>query len=221
MRLQSEERTANGTVTYRLTVLAVSAILCFLALCGVVSAIQTPLPGNACYKKQGGEFIAITCPASIELLTDQCVLITELPGGSTSNQYNQLDCLTGNMGATVERVEPDDSSVVTNIGSRSGENEPDRVLESDCVAENGTQLTAETDCKIVDYLVAGINFLSAVALLSIIASVVMAGYQYMTAKDNSGQVEAARKRITWAIIALGIFLFMYTILNFIVPGGVL
>ncbi len=47
------------------------------------------------------------------------------------------------------------------------------------------------------------------------------GYQYMTAKDNSGQVEAAKKRILWALIALGLFIFMFSLLNWLVPGGVL
>ncbi|MCA9328597.1 hypothetical protein KC959_02410 [Candidatus Saccharibacteria bacterium] len=76
------------------------------------------------------------------------------------------------------------------------------------------------NCQIVNYLVGGINFLSAVAGLAIVASIMIAGYQYMTARDNSGQIEAAKKRIIWALVALGLFLFMYALLNFLVPGGV-
>jgi len=77
------------------------------------------------------------------------------------------------------------------------------------------------NCKIIDYLVIGINFLSAVAGMAIAASIMMAGYQYMTARDNASQVQAARTRITWALVALFIFLFMYGFLNWLVPGGVL
>jgi Type IV secretion system pilin len=91
------------------------------------------------------------------------------------------------------------------------------VLETDCGAE---RIDAE-NCQIVKYLVSGINFLSALAGLAIVGSIMVAGYQYMTARDNSGQIEAAKKRIIWAIVALILFIFMYSILNFLVPGGVL
>ncbi len=63
--------------------------------------------------------------------------------------------------------------------------------------------------------------LSALAGMAIVASIMIAGYQYMTARDNSGQIEAAKKRIIWALVALGVFIFMYAFLDFIVPGGVL
>lgn len=85
---------------------------------------------------------------------------------------------------------------------------------------SGDTLTTE-NCTIISYLVGGINFLSAVAGMAIVASITIAGYQYMTARDNSGQIEAAKKRIMWAMIALGLFIFMYAFLNFLVPGGLL
>lgn len=98
-------------------------------------------------------------------------------------------------------------------------------------AEAGTFQPAEIDCEkkpltrdtcgIVNYLVILINFLSAVAMMVIVASVMIAGYQYMTARDNPGAVEAAKKRIVWAMVALAIFVFGYALLNFFVPGGVL
>lgn len=84
----------------------------------------------------------------------------------------------------------------------------------------GDTLTTE-NCTIISYLVGGINFLSAVAGMAIEASITIAGYQYMTARDNSGQIRAVKKRIMWAMIALGLFIFMYAFLNFLVPGGLL
>lgn len=98
-------------------------------------------------------------------------------------------------------------------------------LGEDIDAEITTSCDAEVlnrdNCKIIDYLVIGINFLSAVAGMAITASIMIAGYQYMTARDNAGQIQAARTRITWAIVALLIFIFMYGFLNWLVPGGVL
>lgn len=93
-------------------------------------------------------------------------------------------------------------------------------LVTDCDEAPGVELTAE-NCGIINYLVIAINLLSGVAGLAVVASVMIAGFQYMTAQDNSGQIEAARKRIIWAITALLMLIFTYAFLNFIVPGGVL
>lgn len=92
-----------------------------------------------------------------------------------------------------------------------------REIKSDC---NDAVLNA-SNCGIIKYLVNGINFLSAAAGLAIVASMMIAGYQYMTARDNPGAVQAARTRIAWSVVALVLFIFMYAILNFLVPGGIL
>jgi len=93
-------------------------------------------------------------------------------------------------------------------------------FEADCNVGPGVELDAG-NCGIIAYIVTGINILSALAGMAIVASIVIAGFQYMTAQDNSGQIEASRKRIIWAMTALLVFVFMYAFLNFIVPGGVL
>ncbi len=89
--------------------------------------------------------------------------------------------------------------------------------ENDCSAD---VLTSD-NCIIIQYIVRAINILSALAGLAITGSIMIAGYQYMTARDNSGQIEASRKRIIWALIALATLIFTYAFLNFIVPGGVI
>ncbi len=93
-------------------------------------------------------------------------------------------------------------------------------FSAECDPPPNQDLTSE-NCGIVAYLVLAINVLSAVAGIAIVASIMIAGFQYMTARDNAGQVEAARKRIVWALLALLIFIFTYAFLNFVVPGGVL
>ena len=95
-------------------------------------------------------------------------------------------------------------------------------LTVDCEVQDSDNGQLNSDnCGIIRYMVIAINALSAIAGMAIVASIMIAGFQYMTARDNSGQVEAARKRITWAIVALAIFIFSYSFLNFVVPGGVL
>lgn len=95
----------------------------------------------------------------------------------------------------------------------------DDAIAGDCDAP-GEELNTE-NCEILSYVVVAINILSALAVLSIIASIVIAGYQYMTARDNSGQIQKAKVRIIWALTALAIFVFMYAILDFLIPGGVI
>lgn len=112
-------------------------------------------------------------------------------------------------GATATAVQPVSSTVVAQAD-----------FSASCEVPAGQPLTSE-NCGIVAYVVLAINILSGIAILAITASIMIAGYQYMTARDNSGQIEAARKRIVWAITALLLFIFMYAGLNFIVPGGVL
>ncbi len=92
-------------------------------------------------------------------------------------------------------------------------------IDTDCEDPNGELNT--DNCQIVAYLVNGINFLTAIAVMVIIFSIMWAGYEYMTAQDNSNQINSARMRIIWALVALGILIFTYAFLNWLVPGGVL
>jgi hypothetical protein len=41
----------------------------------------------------------------------------------------------------------------------------------------------------------------------------------MTAQDNAGQIEKAKARIIQTLLALALFIFMYALLNFLIPGG--
>jgi hypothetical protein len=95
----------------------------------------------------------------------------------------------------------------------------DDVITTDCETGPGEELSAD-NCAIIGFLVTGINVLSAVAGMVIVFSIMFAGFQYMTAQDNAGQIQQARTRIIWAITALLVFIFSYAILNFLVPGGV-
>lgn len=152
----------------------------------------------------------------------------ELPNGS----YAQRECNDGQRKQVEDRnacfigsVERDCDSIRTdatqtgNFGAGDETTLPieDTSIDTDC---NETPLTAE-NCGIIGLIVAGINFLSVLAILAIIGSIVLAGYQYMTAQDNSGRIQQARQRIIWALVALALLIFMYALLNWLVPGGVL
>jgi hypothetical protein len=221
--------------TYQLGLSVFGALLLFSGtfFVEVPRVVAAPLDPGACYSRTNGEFLPVSCPGQIQVAADQCVEVRQMPGGVSATQYFDIDCQTQNQGSKIEPDTTTDTGAQSDseAGTLSGEGEEDRTVnacasgDTDCQKKTckvGEREALSTEnCIIVEYLVTGINILSALAGMAIIASIMMAGYQYMTAKDNSGQVEAARKRILWAMIALGIFLFMYSVLNWLVPGGVL
>ncbi len=120
-----------------------------------------------------------------------------------------------------DEVDPD-VNAPTNI------NTP-QFVKSDCQGQNisGGQPEELPDgeknpdhCGILDFLVIFINILSALIGIVIVGSIIYGGIQYSTAGSDPQKVSAAKNRIRNAIIAFIFFLFSYTILNFLVPGGV-
>lgn len=49
--------------------------------------------------------------------------------------------------------------------------------------------------------------------------VVIAGIQYMTARDNESQVSAAKTRLLNIVIGLVAWAVMWTVMNWLIPGG--
>lgn len=49
--------------------------------------------------------------------------------------------------------------------------------------------------------------------------VVIAGVQYMTARDNEAQVAAAKKRLLEVVIGLVAWVLVWPVMNWMVPGG--
>lgn len=51
--------------------------------------------------------------------------------------------------------------------------------------------------------------------------IVVAGIQYMTARDNEATVMKAKTRILEIVIGLAIYAVMFTLLQFLIPGGII
>lgn len=66
-----------------------------------------------------------------------------------------------------------------------------------------------------------VNFLSAGAGIVIVGSIIVGGIQYTLAGNNPNNVSAAKKRITDALIALLAFFFIFSFLQWLIPGGLL
>lgn len=115
---------------------------------------------------------------------------------------------------------------ITNDGGTSEDGiSRDELSDGKCDPKNDDNPNNDNDplskenCGIIRIIVDVINFLSAVAGIALVASLMISGYLYMTARDNAGQVEKAKSRIVQTLIALTLFIFMYALLNFLVPGG--
>ena len=72
-----------------------------------------------------------------------------------------------------------------------------------------------------DMLGAITRFLSAGVGVVVVLMIVISGIQYVTSGGNPEATQAAKKRLSNAVIALLLFIFMFAILNFLVPGGLL
>ena len=91
-------------------------------------------------------------------------------------------------------------------------------LGNGCVGQ--TPSTCVKNNKIVKWVNVIVNFLAGLVGIVVAGSIIFAGIQYTLAEDNPQKVSAARDRIVKSITALLVFLFIYAILQWLIPGGV-
>lgn len=86
---------------------------------------------------------------------------------------------------------------------------------------------ADTDCStglgscrlVQTYLQPFMKFLSAFVGLAVVISVIVGGIQYSSSAGDPQKASAAKNRIRNAIIALVTYIFLFALLNFLIPGG--
>jgi hypothetical protein len=79
-----------------------------------------------------------------------------------------------------------------------------------------------SNCDLISkYINPFINFLAALVGVAVVISIVIGGIQYGSSAGDPQKVSAAKNRIRNAIVALLTFLFLYALLNFLIPGGLL
>lgn len=99
-----------------------------------------------------------------------------------------------------------------------------------CTDSDGQTITTSVlDCPgstegralIWQLLTIGVNFLAVGVGLAVVAGIVFGAFTYASAGGNAEQTKKGISYITNAVIGLLLFIFMYAIINFLVPGGVL
>ncbi len=65
-----------------------------------------------------------------------------------------------------------------------------------------------------------LKVISGLVGLATVGGIIWGGMLYVTARANAGQVEKAKIVIINSIIGLVLFIFMFAILQFLIPGGI-
>lgn len=63
------------------------------------------------------------------------------------------------------------------------------------------------------------GWVTALVAVAVVGGVVYGGFLYLTARDDSGQVQKGITIIVNSVVALIVWVFAYALINFIVPGG--
>jgi hypothetical protein len=74
---------------------------------------------------------------------------------------------------------------------------------------------------ITDYINPAINLISALVGVAVVISLTIGGIQYGSSGGDAQKVTMAKNRIRNSIVALLTFLFLYAMINFLIPGGLL
>lgn len=105
----------------------------------------------------------------------------------------------------------------TQLGTKA--TEAQRKAYSDSCGCYGPNISKD-NCGIVQYMIKFINVLSAIVGVVIVIMIAIGGIQYSVARDNPQATVAARAKIINALVALVIFLFSFSFLQWVVPGGI-
>jgi hypothetical protein len=89
-------------------------------------------------------------------------------------------------------------------------------VEASCDSEN----LDSSNCGIYRILLIAINLLSAMVGVVVVIMVIVGGIQYSSAGADPQKVAAARGKISNALLALVAYLFMFSFLQWVVPGGI-
>jgi|GEM_PF-914260 len=101
----------------------------------------------------------------------------------------------------------------------SGANAVHTSINIGCYGANCQSKNIHGCSALLDATFAIIRFLSAGVGIVVIASVIWAGIQYTSARDDPSAVGKAKSRIVTSLSALGLFIFGYAILNYVIPAG--
>lgn len=93
-------------------------------------------------------------------------------------------------------------------------------FEGDCNEAEVKDLDSG-NCAVVGVIKTITNTLAAFAGIIIVAMIIWGGIQYSTAGPDAAKVQAAKQKIANALIALMLLIFGFSLIQWLVPGGLL
>lgn len=173
---------------------------------GVCGSIPAGCPGST---QQGVPAPGVNCPYGPSQ--------TSLPDPGAGTDQNQ-----GGSGGNGQANTNTPTPATTNNTPLAGDKPP--TTEVCGAAPNQVGISIKVGCRgqgnpIVDMLFAFIRFLSVGVGIVLVASTIVAGIQYTASSGDPNALSQAKGRIASNLGALVLFLLIYAILNWLVPGG--
>jgi Type IV secretion system pilin len=91
---------------------------------------------------------------------------------------------------------------------------------TDCAAQTGNCSKSLSQCDLIaKYANPLINFMAALVGVAVVAAIIIGGIQYSSSAGDPAKASAAKAHIRDAIIALVAFVLLYSMISFLLPGG--
>jgi beta-lactamase regulating signal transducer with metallopeptidase domain len=97
----------------------------------------------------------------------------------------------------------------------------DAVLNAPISTQFASDYCSDSHCIYQRYITPAIHLLSAAIGVLAVISFIVAGIQYSSAGSDPQKVSAARKRISNTVFGIVAYIFLFALLNWVVPGGLL
>jgi len=155
-----------------------------------------------------------------------CLSVTEEYVNDTANREQraeEINCTNSGGVWTFEGTADNprffcDTSAADDAGGAGSPEPPDISNPDDRKCEGET--LNEDNCGIVAYLNVIFNFISGGIVLAVIGNIIYSGIMYSTAEGDPGKSAKAKKRIAEAIVALIMYMLLYSFITWLIPGGV-
>lgn len=198
-----------------ITSLVLSTLTMGLMTYGAASADPIPSCG-------GGSVLTIPTdpnqPAYCKCPDGQ-TLVTGNPNTCVDSKDASKNCATGSSG-----VDYNGNSYCNQFlcadGTQPANDDPQNCGKDPAATSGNCDDVSKCDL-ISTYINPAINFASALVGVAVVASIIIGAIQYGSSAGDPQKATAAKNRIRNSIIALLTFLFLFALINFLVPGGLL
>ncbi len=96
-----------------------------------------------------------------------------------------------------------------------------RQFAAECGGVETNVVNCDAPNGIYGILLIVLNVLTVGVLVVAVLGLILAGVQYLTARDNEAQMVAAKKRIGQIVLGIVIYAVAWTVMEWLIPGGII